>query len=91
MKGCTTYRLYANNKLRVKKQQDHQRKRTALEITVYPQLLPTHTSHDDNVEDVLGTLAELKGSFVRGEGARSMESGDDRLGAAVEFELVGHV
>jgi len=59
--------------------------------SVYPQLLPTHTSHDDNVEDVLRTLAELKGSFVRGEGARSMESGDDRLGAVVEFELVGHV
>ena len=62
--------------------------------SVHPQLLPPfdpHESHDDHVEDVLGTLAEFKGSLVRGEGARSMESGDDRLSAVVELELVGHV
>jgi len=61
---------------------------------VHPQLLPPfdpHKSHDDHVEDVLGTLTEFEGSFVRGEGARSMEPGNDRLSAVVEFELVDHV
>jgi len=43
-------------------------------------------SHDDRVENVLGTLTKLQSNLRRGEGARSVEFGNNGLGAIVEFE-----
>jgi len=56
---------------------------------VHPQPLSPfnpHEGHDNHVEDVLRTLAELKGGFSRGKGTWSMEFGDDGLSTVVEFE-----
>jgi len=57
--------------------------------SVHPQLLPPldpHESHDDHIEDTLGTLAQLESSLCRGEEAWSVEFGNDGLSAVVEFE-----
>ena len=48
-----------------------------------------YESHDDRVEDVLGTLAEFESELCRGEGTRPVKLGDDCLGIVIKFELVG--
>ena len=57
-----------------------------------PQLLPPfdpHECHDDHVEDVFGTMAELESGLRRGEATWSVVLCNDCLTTVIEFELVG--
>ena len=59
----------------------------------HPQSLPPldpHERHDDHIKDVFRTRAEFESKFRRAEGARSVELGDNSLGAVDPLELFNH-